>query len=119
MSKNTNRDREERISSEIIVDCYDEVEQAMGWYYYLQNRLLFPFKAHWSTGSSTQTVDVLCLADEDDCTKEMMVEIRYWDDQISDEITVPLAELQPIAPDPDTAEAIADWHYWIEMGYEL
>ena len=27
--------REERIEMEIIVDAYNEEEQAMGWYYYL------------------------------------------------------------------------------------
>jgi hypothetical protein len=26
--------REERISMEIVVDAYNEVERAMGWYYY-------------------------------------------------------------------------------------
>ncbi len=119
MPEDTDRDREERLSMEILVDCYDEIEQAMGWYDYLQNRVTFPFKAHWSTGSSTRAVDVLRLAHEDDCTKTMMVEIRYWDDQVSDEIMVPLAELHPINPDPDTAEAIADWHYWIKIGYKL
>jgi hypothetical protein len=37
--------REERIIMEVIVDCYDEQEQAMGWYYYLNDRIDFPFKA--------------------------------------------------------------------------
>lgn len=32
-------EREERITMEIIVDCYDESERAMGWYYYLQDKL--------------------------------------------------------------------------------
>ena len=35
--------REHRIKMEIIVDCYDEAEQAMGWYYYLDDKLNFPF----------------------------------------------------------------------------
>ena len=29
----------------IVVDAYDEGERAMGWYYYLEDRLSFPFKA--------------------------------------------------------------------------
>ena len=37
--------REERISMEIIVDAYDSEEQAMGWYYYLEEKLHFPFLA--------------------------------------------------------------------------
>jgi len=31
------KDREERIIMEIIVDAYDEEERAMGWYYYLED----------------------------------------------------------------------------------
>jgi Calcium binding len=29
--------REERITMEAVVDAYGEDEQAMGWYYYLQD----------------------------------------------------------------------------------
>jgi hypothetical protein len=36
--------REQRIANEIIVDAYGPEEQAMGWYYYLQERLVFPFQ---------------------------------------------------------------------------
>ena len=37
--------REERIHEEIIVDAYGPEEQAMGWYYYLGDKIRFPFKA--------------------------------------------------------------------------
>ena len=36
--------REDRIHEEAIVDAGPE-EQAMGWYYYLKNKLSFPFNA--------------------------------------------------------------------------
>ena len=38
-------EREHRIDFEVIVDCYDEYEQAMGWETYLGDKLDFPFKA--------------------------------------------------------------------------
>ncbi len=38
--------REERIMMEIVVDAYGPEEQAMGWYYYLEGQLQFPFLAH-------------------------------------------------------------------------
>ena len=34
--------RESRISMEIVVDAYDESERAMGWYYYLEDKLHVP-----------------------------------------------------------------------------
>jgi hypothetical protein len=37
--------REERIEQEIIVDANSGEEQAMGWYYYLEDQRCFPFKA--------------------------------------------------------------------------
>jgi hypothetical protein len=37
--------REERIHMEIIADAHDAEEQALGWYYYLEDSLNFPFKA--------------------------------------------------------------------------
>ena len=38
-------EREERISMEIIVDVYSSDEQALGWYYYLEEHLHVPFQA--------------------------------------------------------------------------
>ncbi len=31
--------RERRIAMEIVVDAYDEQERALGWYYYLEDKL--------------------------------------------------------------------------------
>src|SRR5262245_59150371 len=40
-----NKEIEERITMEIIVDAYGPEEQALGWYYYLENNLHVPFRA--------------------------------------------------------------------------
>lgn len=62
--------REKRIDYEIVVDAYDESERAMGWYYYLADKISFPFLAKWKkTNKKTG--------------------------------------------------AIADWKYWVDMGYEF
>ena len=37
--------RERRIHDEIIVDAHGPEEQAMGWYYHLENKVRFPFQA--------------------------------------------------------------------------
>ena len=36
---------DDRIIMEIVVDAYDKHERALGWYYYLEDKLAFPFKA--------------------------------------------------------------------------
>ena len=37
--------REERIRMEVVVDAYGTEERAMGWYYYLADKITFPFAA--------------------------------------------------------------------------
>jgi len=34
-------------------------------------------------------------------------------------LAVPLAQLQAIEADKMTRQAVADWHYWIQQGYEF
>jgi hypothetical protein len=116
--------REQRIANEIVVDAYGPEEKAMGWYYYLQDRLVFPFIASCRLRRQTSPlqigdeVDVIAMADEDECEHEMFVAIR-WGHQASDSLVVPLAQLDVVhAEDETTAEAVADWHYWDER-YEF
>jgi hypothetical protein len=45
----------------------------------------------------------------------MFVMIQWQDRTLG----VPLAQLVGIAVDDETAEAIADWHYWVARGYQL
>ncbi|MFZ5452184.1 MAG: calcium-binding protein [Thermodesulfobacteriota bacterium] len=51
----TDEIREHRIVMEIIVDCYNQEERAMGWYYYLEDRLNFPFQARGVSDNRDQT----------------------------------------------------------------
>lgn len=41
----TDKEITEKIDSEIIVDCYEDHEIDMGWYYFFQGELEFPFEA--------------------------------------------------------------------------
>ncbi len=115
------REREERIEMEIVVDAYGAEEQAMGWYYYLQDRLQFPFKANCiskrriSPLKEKTMVEVVGMAPESECEREMFVEIN-WD---GDTLGVPLIQLEAPEADEETQQGIADWHYWVNQGYEF
>jgi hypothetical protein len=90
---------------EIIVDAYNEEEQAMGWYYYLDNKLNFPFKAKWLTGGSTsksEDVEVLQMSPEEACQTEMFVEVLYKEDTAEDVFSVALSDIEPIEADDET-----------------
>ncbi len=75
-------DREERISMEIVVDAYGAEEQAMGWCYYVEDRLEFPFTAECTQKRAIpplrvgDEVDVIGMAPEDEREREMFVTIR-------------------------------------------
>ncbi|HEC03415.1 MAG TPA: calcium-binding protein [Phycisphaerales bacterium] len=119
-SKNTGR--ENRISEEIIVDANGPEEQAMGWYYYLEDTLSFPFPATCigeraiSPLRKGDEVEVLNMVPEEECRYEMFVGIR-WERR---PLAVPLSQLRPIAEaNEDTVEAVEDWHYWVDQGYML
>ena len=112
---------EERISMEIIVDCYDEYEQVACWYAYLDDVLNFPFQAEVVTKrrnsplKAGQRVEVTGMGDQDDCSlSEMWVDIRRQD---GDVLSVPLAQLKPVDTDDATVQAVDDWHYWVARGY--
>ena len=116
-----NETREHRISMEAIVDAYGPEEQAIGWYYYLEDKIQFPFQARCietrriSPLKKGEKVKVMSMAPEDDCMREMFVEIEWQDRTFG----VPLVQLQPLDVDEATEEAIADWHYWVGRGYEF
>lgn len=113
------RIREERIHNEIVVDAYGPEEQVLGWYYYLENKIKFPFSARCIAAKVVsplrkgETVEVRSLAPEDSCAHDMLVLIRWHGRNVA----VPLSQLLAISADHSTVQAIADWHYWLAQDY--
>src|SRR4051794_41970247 len=112
--------RERRITMEIVVDCYDEGERAMGWYYYLEDKLHTPFTARCIRERAISPlrvgdeVEVVGMAPEVECEREMFVETP-WERKRT--LAVPLAQLEVVRADEETRQAVEDWHYWVDMGY--
>ncbi len=111
--------REDRIQNEAIVDAYGPEEQALGWYYYLEDKIRFPFRARCTATKTTsplrknETVEVRRLAPEDSCSSDMLVMIQWHGRNVA----IPLSQLTPLDADESTVEAIGDWHYWVVQGY--
>jgi calcium binding protein len=77
-----NKARERRIEMEVVVDAYNALERAMGWYYYLEERPKFPFKARCR---SKREISPLYVggrsrsrggSSEKECESEMFVRLR-------------------------------------------
>ena len=113
--------REERIHMQIIVDAYGPEEQAISWYNYLDDTLQFPFKARCIFRRSTSPlepddkVEVLGMASAEDCEHDILVMIPWKRRQLA----VPLMQLEGVQVDEETQQAIEDWQYWVNRGYEF
>src|SRR3990172_8547823 len=102
-------EREHRIAMEAIVDANGPEEQAMGWYYYLEDKIHFPFRAKCMIERTTSPlwtrdeVEVTGMASEADCGREMFVEIQ-WDNR---KLVIPLVQVQPLTDsEVNTNEAV-------------
>jgi len=93
--------REDRIHDQAIVDAYGPEEQAMSWYYYLDDKIRFPFQAKCiapkvvSPLRKGDTVEVRRMAPEDACSANMLVLIDWQGRKMA----VPLFQLAAIDPD--------------------
>ncbi len=116
--------REERIEAEVLVDAHDKEERAMGWYYYLDDLLNVPFKAKWvkkggKTPAKEKEVEVVGMAPDDECERDMLVEVVHLEGKNEDVFSAKLSDIQALDADNETQQAIADWHYWVGRGYKF
>lgn len=115
------KQRDQRIEQEIVLDAYGPEEQAMGGYYYLEAKLHFLFPAKCLAPRATsplrkgQEVQAIDLASAQECEHEMFVTVT-WENR---KLAVPLAQLEPMQTDTATRQAIMDWHYWVARGDEF
>ena len=113
--------RENRIAMEATIDAYGEIERAIGWYYYLEGRLVFPFNVRCKVKRASsplkegEVVQAMSMAHEDECEHEMYVTVVHN----GEDLAVPLAQMESLSENPDTVEAVGDWHYWVARGYRF
>lgn len=92
----------------------------MGWYYYLESKLRFPFTATCITRRATspfkvgESLSITGLAPEDDCMSKVIV-MTKWQGRA---LGVPLEQIRPRNVNAATKQAIEDWQYWVAMGYQ-
>lgn len=112
-------EREHRIVMEAVVDAYGPEEQALGWYYYLEGKIAFPFKARCVGELSIsplrrgEEVMVYGMAPEEECQHDMFV-MTKWQER---SLAAPLSLLEALTADEQTVEAVEDWRYWVARGY--
>ena len=90
--------RDECIYMEAIVDAHDSEERALGWYYYLEDKITFPFDAECIAADKRtplepgERVKVLKMSGEDLCEHDMFVDILWKDKPLA----IPLELVLPV-----------------------
>lgn len=115
MPKVHDEEREDRIIMEVIVDCYDDEEELMGWFYYLHDGLNFPIDAvanlplrgGQSEQKKVQIVEVDPKAEEGKSMKLGVTE------EGSNRVSYISPEhLVSIDTSEENRQIINDWLYW-------
>src|SRR4051812_50181868 len=106
---------------EAVVDAYDEQERAIGWYYYLELKINFPFLARCATRRSTSPLkvgdelEVIGMAPVEDCEHDMFVEMD-WDEE---ELAVPLSQLEGNSADDENKEGGGERAFLGKKGHQV
>ena len=120
--------REERISMEVIVDAYSREGRVLGWYYYLDNEISYASdtiiarcirERAISPLEVGDEVEILHVAPEEECEREMFVMIRWGTPGGKQGLGVPLSQLEVVYGNENVRQAVGDWHYWVDRGYEF
>jgi hypothetical protein len=106
---------------DIVVDANSPEEQATSWYYYLEENLRFPFLTRCiaeraiSPMEIGDEIEILGMAPIEECEHEMFVLTRWRPRPLA----IPLMQVEAVATDEETRQAVEDRHYWVARGYEL
>jgi len=114
----------EIIMMEIVVDAKDDDDVAMGWFYYMQDELEFPFEAEMESKNRRDEttviqVDVLDLSssNQNNTSPEVILEVsEKGSERVMD---VRISKLQNIKGEESTENAVAIWKYWEAGKYRV
>ncbi len=110
----TEKEMQDIIEDEITVDCYDEVEANMGWYYFMSDSLEFPFMAKAKIKKRNGTIEehtVEVVSDATDAERFGGEEYFVHMDYEGILMKVEVRDLQPIDASEHTLRALAVWRY--------
>jgi len=107
----------EIIMLEIVVDAKDDEDVAMGWFYYMQDELEFPFEAEMESKNrrgekSVIQIDVLGLSSSNENNNSPEVILEVSEKGSERVIDVGISKLQNVKGDESTENAVAIWKHW-------
>ncbi|MDZ7879496.1 MAG: calcium-binding protein [Saprospiraceae bacterium] len=115
MARIKDEEREHRIHYEIIVDAYDEYEQAMGWYYHFAEKLKFPIKAVINLplrGGKTEkkTVEIVEVDPKSETNLNLRLGIVEGTSKRVQYISP--EQIESVQTTDENVDVLNDWLYW-------
>jgi len=105
-----------KIDYEIIVDSHDEYEMSMGWYYFMEESITFPFKATAQLKKRDGSIEkkeviIVGLSSDEESFMSNDFELEMETEQHINKIS--FSKLSNIKASAETLEAFTIWNYWI------
>lgn len=115
MPRTHDEEREHRIIYEVIVDCYDDEEELIGWFYYFADNLEFPMEATVKFrlrdgGEELKKVKIMEIDPKSENGKSLRLGIVEGSDQRVHYISP--EEIVSLNSSESNAQIINDWLYW-------
>ena len=110
------KDLEDLIDMEIIVDCYDEYEQASGWHHYMMEALDFPFQATLRqknaphASRAEHVFEIFELEEFESIDDGLWVLARNPEGDVE---SLELKSIWPTSPGTTRITAIEAWRHWL------
>jgi hypothetical protein len=115
MPKIQDAERDHRIDYEVIVDCYDDREVAMGWFIYMNDGLTFPIKATVQLpvrGGNKETIQVELVEVDPKSEDGYPIKIGIVEPNSKRVQYISPEHIKSINTTPENLEIINDWLYW-------
>lgn len=98
------------------MDCYDEIEVSMGWYYFMEETLEFPFKAtvplkKRDGSTEMKEVKITGLASDEEGFTGKDFNFQMENGEYLQ--TIAYSKLSNVKASPETLEAFKIWNYWL------
>jgi len=59
------------------------------------------------------------MTPEEECRSDVFVMIRWGMPRGRQGLGVPLSQLEAVYGNENVRQAVGDWHYWVDRGYEF
>jgi hypothetical protein len=115
MAREKDGERDHRIHDEIIVDAYGEEEQAMSWYYYMEENLEFPMKAKVKLrlrGGKTEEKAVKIVEIDPESETSLTLRLGMTEGKSDRVQYISPADIVRIQTTEENLEVLNDWLYW-------